>query len=94
MGTRSSAIFDIDGDGDLDIVTNEFGSVPMVLVSNLSDQQEVHYLQVRLTGQASNRDGLGARVTVTAGGQSYVKVHDGVSRYLAHSPVAALLRPR
>ena len=37
-GSRSSAIFDIDGDGDLDIVTNDFGTAPMVLISNLSEK--------------------------------------------------------
>ena len=29
-GTRSAVIFDVDGDGDLDIVTNEFNAPPMV----------------------------------------------------------------
>ncbi len=29
--SRSAAIFDVDGDGDLDIVTNEFNAAPMVL---------------------------------------------------------------
>ena len=33
LGSRSSAIFDLDNDGDLDIVTNDFHSEPMVLVS-------------------------------------------------------------
>ena len=30
------SIFDLDGDGDLDIVTNEFNAPPMVLISNLT----------------------------------------------------------
>ncbi len=84
-GSRSSAIFDVDGDGDLDIVTNEFHSEPMVLISNLSEQKAVKYLQVHLVGQKSNHDGLGARVVVKAGRQSYTKVNDGVSGYLSHS---------
>ena len=84
-GTRSSAIFDLDGDGDLDIVTNDFNASPMVLVSNLSEKTKLHYLEVKLTGTASNRDGLGAVVTVTAGGKTYTKVFDGNSGYLSHS---------
>jgi hypothetical protein len=83
--SRSSAIFDVDGDGDLDIVTNEFNAAPMVLVSNLSEKTTVHYLEVALTGTASNRDGLGAVVKVTAGGKSYTQALDGNSGYLSHS---------
>src|SRR4029079_4031979 len=63
-GTRSSAIFDLDGDGDLDIVTNEFNAPPIVLVSNLSEKTKLHYLEVKLIGTTSNRDGLGAIVKV------------------------------
>jgi hypothetical protein len=84
-GTRSAAIFDIDGDGDLDVVTNEFNTPPMVLVSNLTDRKQVRYLEVRLTGTTSNRNGLGAVVKVTAGGSTYTKVLDGNSGYLSHS---------
>jgi hypothetical protein len=84
-GSRSSAIFDVDGDGDLDIVTNEFNAAPMVLISNLTDKTTVHYVEVALTGTASNRNGLGAVVTVTAGGKSYTQVMDGNSGYLSHS---------
>ena len=67
-GTRSAVIFDVDGDGDLDIVTNEFNAAPMVLVSNLTEKTRVRYVAVKLTGTTSNRDGLGAVVKVTAGG--------------------------
>lgn len=84
-GTRSSAIFDLDGDGDLDIVTNEFNAAPMVLVSNLSEKTRLHYVEVKLTGVTSNRDGLGAVIKVTAAGSTYTKVYDGNSGYLSHS---------
>jgi hypothetical protein len=84
-GTRSSVIFDVDGDGDLDIVTNEFNAAPMVLVSNLSEKMRLRYLEVKLTGTTSNRDGLGAIVKVTAGGSTFTKVFDGNSGYLSHS---------
>jgi hypothetical protein len=84
-GSRAAAIFDLDGDGDLDIVTSEFNARPMVLVSNLTDKTRVRYVEVKLTGTASNRDGLGAIVKVTAGGTTYTKVFDGNSGYLSHS---------
>ena len=85
VGSRSSAIFDLDGDGDLDIVTNEFNDGPLVLVSDLAERTAVRYLSVNLIGSASNRDGLGAAVTVRAGDRSYRKVHDGQSGYLSQS---------
>ncbi len=84
-GSRSSAIFDVEGDGDLDIVTNEFGAEPMVLLSDLSTKRRVRFLNVALRGTRSNRDGLGARVTVTAGGTAHTQVHDGKSGYLSQS---------
>ena len=85
LGSRSSAIFDLDDDGDLDIVTNEFDSAPMVLISDLSEKTRVNYVAVKLTGSASNRDGLGAVVKVTAGGKTFAKAFDGNSGYLSHS---------
>jgi hypothetical protein len=75
----------VDGDGDLDIVTNEFNAAPMVLISNLTEKTQVHYLEVALTGTISNRNGLGAVVKVTAGGSTYTQVMDGNSGYLSHS---------
>jgi hypothetical protein len=83
-GSRSAAIFDVDGDGDLDVVTNEFNAAPMVLISNLTEKSRVRYLAVRLTGTTSNRSALGASVKVTAGGTTYVKVMDGSTGYLSH----------
>jgi hypothetical protein len=84
-GSRSAVIFDVDGDGDLDIVTNEFNAAPMVLLSNLTQKTRVRYVEVKLTGTTSNHDGLGAMVKITAGGSTYTKVMDGNSGYLSHS---------
>ena len=85
LGSRSSAIFDLDADGDLDIVTNEFNARPMVLVSNLAEKRNIRFLKINLTGTTSNRSGLGAVVKVYAGSATYTKVHDGQSGYLSQS---------
>jgi hypothetical protein len=85
LASRSAAIFDLDNDGDLDIVTNDFNSAPQVLVSNLSARRRISWLKVKLTGTSSNRDGLGATVRVTSGGRTLTKYHDGKSGYLSQS---------
>lgn len=86
IGSRSSVLFDLDQDGDLDIVTNDFNSSPMVLISDLSERNDqLRYLKIQLLGKKSNRDGLGAKVEVTAGGKVFTHVHDGQSGYLSQS---------
>src|SRR5262249_9156543 len=85
LGTRSSAIFDLDNDGDLDIVTNEFNAEPQVFISDLAQKKKIHWLKVKLVGKASNRDGIGAVVQVHVGGRTLTKVMDGNSGYLSHS---------
>jgi hypothetical protein len=84
LGSRSSVIFDLDGDGDLDIVTNELNDRPMVLVSDLAQRRPISWLGVRLVGTRSNRDGIGAEVTVKAGGRSFTALMDGATGYLSH----------
>jgi tetratricopeptide (TPR) repeat protein len=85
VGSRSSVLFDTDGDGDLDIVTTEFNDRPQFLVSDLSERRDVRFIKVRLIGCASNRDGLGAVVKVFANSVSYAQTHDGKSGYLSQS---------
>src|SRR5205823_1401848 len=62
---RGSAYADIDGDGDLDVVLTANGG-PARLFRNDGGERN-HWLRLRLSGKASNRDAIGARVTVTAG---------------------------
>jgi hypothetical protein len=83
--SRSAAIFDLDDDGDLDIVTNDFNSAPQILISNLSERKQIHWLKIVLNGTASNRNGLGATVRLYAGGRTYSRYNDGKSGYLSQS---------
>jgi enediyne biosynthesis protein E4 len=83
--SRSSVAIDLDDDGDLDLVTNEWNDRPQVLVSNLSEKKPIHYLKLKLVGTVSNRDGLGAMVKVQCGPKTYTRFHDGKSGYLSQS---------
>jgi hypothetical protein len=85
LGSRSSVIFDLDQDGDLDLITNDFNSEPQVLVSDLAQRHAIHWVKIALTGTASNRNGLGATVRVTAGGRTLAQWQDGKSGYLSQS---------
>jgi cytochrome oxidase Cu insertion factor (SCO1/SenC/PrrC family) len=85
--SRSAVLLDLDDDGDLDIVTSNYGDVPQVLMSDLSQRGPVHFLKVKLVGRRSNRDGIGAVVTVQANGRSQALVNDGKTGYLAQGVV-------
>ncbi len=85
-GSRAAVLFDLDADGDLDVVTNEFNASPQVLLSDLAERHEVNALKIRLRGTRSNRQGLGAQVTVVLpDGRRILKVMDGKSGYLSQS---------
>lgn len=83
--SRSSAIFDMDNDGDLDMITGEFNDVPQVFVSNLAQRKDIHWLKVQLTGTMSNRSAIGARVELFYGDNKQVRYVDGKSGYLSQS---------
>jgi hypothetical protein len=58
---------------------------PQILINSLAAQGDISWLKLNLVGTASNRDALGARVTVHAGGKAWHQQRDGKSGYLAQS---------
>jgi len=83
--SRASVAIDVDDDGDLDLVLNEWSDRPQVLISNLAEKKKISFLKVKLVGTVSNRDGLGATVKVQSGGKTYTRYNDGKSGYLSQS---------
>ncbi|HEX9547802.1 MAG TPA: CRTAC1 family protein, partial [Acidimicrobiales bacterium] len=68
--SRSFALLDFDGDGDLDIVLNPFGE-KAVLLKNTAEKLGNHWLAIRLQGdpkKRTTRDAIGARIVVRGGG--------------------------
>jgi len=76
LSSRGAAIDDLDNDGDLDIVV--LNSRRESTVIRNESPRAGHWLAVLLRGTRTNRDGVGARVTVVAGDLTLAdEVHSG-----------------
>lgn len=74
--SRGIGLDDLDNDGDIDVVILNSGARPNLLRNDTRNDN--HWLDLRLVGTSSNRDGVGASVEVTAGGRmQYAEVHSG-----------------
>ena len=78
---------DYDNDGDLDLYLAKSGQANKLLRNDLASNN--HWLQVGLWGTVSNRAGIGARVTVVAGGVTRTRELSGGSGYGSQDALVA-----
>ncbi len=85
-GVSRGAVFgDYDNDGDTDIVVTQ-SNQPAELLRNDGGNRR-NWVRIKLVGTISNRDGIGARVTVTAGSESQMQeVRTGLSYLSSNDP--------
>jgi hypothetical protein len=80
---RGLAVADFDNDGDPDLLLLNVGEPPVLLRNDGGNRN--HWLGIKLEGTKSNRDGVGARITVTAGRTRRVKQRLGGTSYCSAS---------
>ena len=84
---RGAAVGDLDGDGGLDLLVTVIDSRPVLLLNRIADRGRS--LIVRLRGVKSNREGIGARLELRAGGKSQVREITRSGSYLSSSDAVA-----
>jgi len=84
---RSLIAGDIDNDGDPDLVVTTNGGSAELLRNDGGSR--LNALLVRAVGTRSNRDGIGARITATAGGRTQTREVKSGSSYLGQNDLRA-----
>jgi hypothetical protein len=79
--SRSAAAVDLDLDGDIDLVVNNFRQPPRVLMNVQTSKNQ--FVQLRLVGKGKNPRALGATVTIKAGGKTLMRQVTGGRGYLS-----------
>lgn len=80
---RGLAIADFDNDGDVDMLLMNAGEPPLLLRNDGGNRNA--WLGIKLLGTKSNRDAVGARVTIKAGGVKRGRELTGGTSYCSAS---------
>jgi hypothetical protein len=80
---RGIAVVDVNNDGRLDMFVTNANSKPNLYL-NVSSSKN-NFLELKLTGTSSNRDAIGARVTLRAGDSSQIREVNCGNGYAAQS---------
>ena len=81
--SRGAAKADYDNDGDVDLLVFNLDGPPSLLRNDSGNQ--FNWLSFLLVGTASNRDGIGARISVVSGGVAQVAERVSGGSFLSHS---------
>ncbi len=84
---RGSCFGDLDNDGDLDILVNNCGGRPHLLMNQVGSRR--NWILLNLIGSRSNRDGVGARIEVTTAAGRQIDQVTGGGGYLGASDLRA-----
>ena len=83
--SRGTLFGDYDNDGDIDVLVMQLND-KVTLLRNESGTHH-NWLRLKVMGSRSNRDGIGARVTLTLGAESQTReVHVGYSYLSSNDP--------
>jgi hypothetical protein len=81
---RSVVAADFRNEGQMDLIVRQVGGGPLLLFENQMPRR--HYLEVSLRGTASNRQGIGSRLTLEAGGRKQMQELYPINTYQSQGP--------
>src|SRR5207253_1776793 len=81
--SRGLAVGDLWNDGRLSVVISNMSAKPSLLMNDLRSPN--HWIAFKAVGTRSNRDGIGAKITVKLGGRTLVDEVRSGSSYISQN---------